>query len=272
MTVHRSSGDIVVNAPNNSTANVYVQDVKVNGKKQRGLSVDVAALARGGTIDFQMGPKPSSWGSGKNDAPPSLTKGDEVPKPLQDVTGPGLGTATATGGQDASKLFDDSSTTQLTFTSATPQISWAFRGGKQKPKYYTVTSGAAAGDPASWRLQGSNDGITWTSVDSRTDQAFPWRNQTRPYAIDRPGRFAQFRLAVTKTVGAAQTNLAEIELLAGATSTSAAATSRSPPRRAFARRLAYPCRCRWRPSPAAPRPATRPRSTGVTARRSPRAP
>ncbi|MEU8423209.1 GH92 family glycosyl hydrolase [Micromonospora sp. NPDC048835] len=215
MTVRRSTGDIVVNAPNNSTANVYVQDVSVNGKKQRGLSLDVAALAKGGTIDFQMGPRPSSWGSGKNDAPPSLTKGDEAPKPLQDVTGPGLGTATSTGGQDASKLFDDSSTTQLTFTSATPQITWASRGGKQKPKYYTVTSGAGAGDPADWRLQGSNDGLTWTTVDSRTSQVFPWRNQTRPYSIDKPGRFAQFRLAVTKTVGAERTTLAEVELLAG---------------------------------------------------------
>ncbi|MEU4398190.1 GH92 family glycosyl hydrolase [Micromonospora orduensis] len=215
MTVHRTSGDIVVNAPNNSTRNVYVQGVTVNGKKQRAVSLDVSTLARGGTVDFQMGPEPSSWGSGKNDAPPSLTKGDEAPKPLQDTTGPGLGTATATGGQDAAKLFDDSSTTQLTFASATPQISWAFRGGRQKPTSYTITSGASAGDPADWRLQGSNDGITWSTVDSRSGQVFRWRNQTRPYTIDRPGRFAQFRLAVTRTVGGAQTNLAEIELLAG---------------------------------------------------------
>ncbi|MER7889838.1 GH92 family glycosyl hydrolase [Micromonospora sp. NPDC094482] len=215
MTVHRESGDIVVNAPNNSTKNVYVQGVKVNGKKQGTLSVDVSVLARGGTIDFQMGPDPSSWGTGKNDGPPSLTKGDAAPKPLQDTTGPGLGTATATGGQDASKLFDDSSTTQLTFASATPQVSWAYRGGKQTPAYYSLTSGAGAGDPADWRLQGSNDGVTWTTVDSRAGEVFAWRNQTRPFEIDRPGRFAQFRLVVTKSVGAAQTNLAEVELLAG---------------------------------------------------------
>ncbi|MEH1164354.1 GH92 family glycosyl hydrolase [Micromonospora sp. CPCC 205539] len=215
MTVHRRSGDIVVNAPNNSTKNVYVQSVKVNGKKQNSVSVDVAALAKGGTIDFQMGSRPSSWGTGRSDAPPSLTRGDEAPKPLQDTTGPGLGTATVTGGQDASKLFDDSSTTQLTFTSATPQITWAFRGGKQKPRYYTLTSGASAGDPTDWRLQGSNDGITWTTVDSRRGEEFAWRNQTRPFQIDNPGRFTQFRLAVTKTVGAAPTNLAEVELLVG---------------------------------------------------------
>ncbi|GII55922.1 hypothetical protein Pth03_43110 [Planotetraspora thailandica] len=215
MTVHRTTGDIVVNAPDNSTKNVYVQSVKVNGKKQRDVSIDSSTLARGGTIDFEMGPKPSSWGTGKNDAPPSLTKGNEAPKPLQDTTGPGLGTATATGGQDASKLFDDSSITQMTFTSGTPQVSWAFRGGKQTPMYYTLTSGASAGDPADWRLQGSNDGITWTTVDSRKGEVFQWRNQTRPFKISNPGRFAQFRLVVTKTVGATQTNLAEIELLAG---------------------------------------------------------
>jgi predicted alpha-1,2-mannosidase len=215
MTVHRKTGDIVVKAPNNSTKNVYVQSVTVNGKAQRGTSIDSSVLAHGGTIEFKMGPKPSSWGTGANDAPPSLTKGKAVAQPLQDTTGPGLGTATATGGVDASKLFDDSSATQLTFASSTPQITYAYRAGKQTPTYYTLTSGASAGDPADWKLQGSNDGITWTTVDSRTGQVFPWRNQTRPFQIGRPGKFAQFRLVVTKTTGATQTNLAEIELLAG---------------------------------------------------------
>ncbi|MFF3437129.1 GH92 family glycosyl hydrolase [Streptosporangium sp. NPDC002721] len=241
MTVRRKSGDIVVNAADNSTRNVYVQSVKVNGKTQREVSLDASELVRGGTIDFRMGPNPSSWGTGEKDAPPSLTRGEAVPKPLQDTTGPGLGTATASGGQDASKLFDDSSTTQMTFTSGTPQVSWAFRGGRQTPVYYTLTSaastgapvdsgasekkkgggkgdpvsGATTGDPVDWRLQGSNDGITWATVDSRKGEVFSWRNHTRPFKIDRPGRFAQFRLAVTKAVGGERTNLAEIELLAG---------------------------------------------------------
>ncbi|GII31842.1 hypothetical protein Pmi06nite_52840 [Planotetraspora mira] len=215
MTVHRETGDIVVNAPDNSTKNVYVQGVKVNGKTQHSVSIDSSELARGGRIDFQMGSKPSSWGTGKHDAPPSLTKGDEAPKPFQDTTGPGLGTATATGGQDASKLFDDTSTTQMTFASGTPQVNWTYRGGRQKPTYYTLTSGANAGDPADWRLQGSKNGITWTTLDSRKGEVFPWRNQTRSFKIDHPGGFTQFRLVVTKSVGAAQTNLSEIELLSG---------------------------------------------------------
>jgi predicted alpha-1,2-mannosidase len=215
MTVHRSTGDIVVNAPDNSTKNVYVQSVTVNGEPQRQVSIDSSVLAHGGTIDFRMGPNPSSWGTGSNDAPPSLTQGSAVPKPLQDTTGPGLGTATADGGQDASKLFDDTSTTQMTFATGTPQVTWAYRGTEQAPTYYTLTSGASAGDPQDWKLQGSNDGITWTTVDSRSGEVFPWRDQTRPFKIAEPGRFARFRLVVTKTAGAAQTNLAEIELLAG---------------------------------------------------------
>ncbi|WP_236062232.1 GH92 family glycosyl hydrolase [Actinacidiphila acididurans] len=215
MTVHRSTGDIVVNAPDNSTKNVYVQGVTVNGKAQRTVSIDSSVLEHGGTIDFAMGPNPSSWGTGSNDAPPSLTKGNQIPKPLQDTTGPGLGTATADNGVDASKLFDDTSTTQMTFATGTPQVTWAYRTGQQTPTYYTLTSGASAGDPQDWKLQGSNDGITWTTVDSRSGEVFPWRNQTRPFQISDPGQFSQFRLVVTKTAGAARTNLAEIELLAG---------------------------------------------------------
>ncbi len=215
MTVHRTSGDIVVNAPANSTKNVYVQSVKVNGSTQRSTSVDSSVFEHGGTVDFKMGPNPSTWGTGANDAPASLTKGTAVPKPLQDTTGPGLGTATTNGGQDASKLFDDSSSTQMTFTPATPQVTWAYRGGKQTPTFYTVTSGANAGDPSEWKLLGSNDGTHWTTVDYRTGEVFASRNQTKIYKMDLPGKFAQFRLQVSKTTGAAQINLAEIELLAG---------------------------------------------------------
>ncbi|WP_127500547.1 GH92 family glycosyl hydrolase [Actinoplanes solisilvae] len=214
MTVHRKSGDIVVKAENNSASNVYVQSVKVNGRSQHGVSLDSAALVRGGTIEFKMGSKPSSWGTGKHDAPESLTKGNEVPKPLQDTTGPGLGTATVSGGQDAAKLFDDSSSTQLTIASGTPTVNWSYHGGKQRATYYTLTSGAAVGDPTDWKLQGSRDGITWTTVDSRKGEVFTWRNQTRPFEVDRPGRFKHYRLAVTKSTAASVT-LAEIELLSG---------------------------------------------------------
>ncbi|HEY7047708.1 MAG TPA: GH92 family glycosyl hydrolase [Jatrophihabitantaceae bacterium] len=215
VTVHRTTGDIVVNAPNNSSGNIYVQGLKVNGHTENSVSIDSAELARGGTLDFTMGAKPSSWGTKPGDAPPSLTKGNTAPKPLQDTTGPGLGTATGPDGLDVSKLFDDTSTTQIAFTNGTPQITWKYNGAKQRPTFYTITSGAAAGDPSNWTLSGSNDGRTWTALDSRSGETFAWRDQTRPFEVSKPGTFSYFRLSVTKTVGAAQLNLAELELLSG---------------------------------------------------------
>jgi hypothetical protein len=149
------------------------------------------------------------------DAPPSLTNGNAAPKPLQDSTGPGLGTATGPDGLDAAKLFDNSSTTQLMLGSGAPEITWSYRGDPQRPTYYTITSGAAPGDPAAWTLLGSNDATTWTTLDSRSGQTFQWRNQTRPFAISAPGTFRYFRLSMTNIVGAAQLNLAELELLSG---------------------------------------------------------
>jgi hypothetical protein len=215
VTVHRSTGDIVVNAPNNSASNIYVQGLRVNGHAQTSVSVDSASLAHGGTLDFTMGATPSSWGTRPGDAPPSLTTGSTPPKPLQDTTGPGLGTATGPDGTDAAKLFDDASPTQVTFASGTPQITWKYNGGKQRPTFYTITSGAAPGDPADWTLLGSNDGNKWTKLDSRSGETFQWRDQTRPFAVSRSGSFTYFRLSVTRTVGASRLNLAELELLSG---------------------------------------------------------
>jgi predicted alpha-1,2-mannosidase len=214
-TVHRSTGDIVINAANNSASNVYVRDLRVNGKAQNAVWIDSATLAHGGTLDFTMGATPSTWGTHVGDAPPSLTNGNAAPKPLQDTTGPGLGTATGPDGLDAAKLFDNSSTTQLTLGSSDPEITWGYRGDPQRPMYYTITSGAAPGDAAAWTLLGSNDATTWTTLDSRSGQTFQWRNQTRPFAVAHPGTFRYFRLSVTSIAGAAQLNLAELELLSG---------------------------------------------------------
>jgi len=93
-TLHLENGkDLVINAHNNSAQNVYVQGVKVNGQPQSKTYFSQDQLAGGGTIDFDMGPTPSAWGTGANDAPPSITQGGKVPDPLTDATGPGKGVA-----------------------------------------------------------------------------------------------------------------------------------------------------------------------------------
>lgn len=213
-TVHRTKGDLVVNAPANSAQNIYVQQLKVNGKKHDGVSIAHALIAGAATIDFTLGAQPSNYGTKAKDAPPSLTKGDDQPAPLRDATGPRRGTASAFGAAkstDAVNLFDNTSLTQTAFTIPTPTITYDLSGIGQRATFYTLTSGTASGDPAAWRVEGSNDGVKWKTVDTRTNEAFTWRQQTRPFRIDKPGTYRSYRLVVTRSTGTP--SLSEIEFL-----------------------------------------------------------
>lgn len=207
-TVNLQNGrKIVINAPGNSRSSVYVQSLKVNGKAYNSTSLPHSLLAKGATLDFKMGPSPSAWGTGAGAAPTSITTDDAVPTPLRDLTGPGRGTPSEPA------LVDDTSATRVTFPTATPAWQYQFAGAGEQAEYYTLTSGHVAGDAKAWRLRGSYDGTTWTTIDERTDQAFPWRLQTRPFKIAKPGKYAYYRLEVTANTGEATTTLAEVELL-----------------------------------------------------------
>ncbi|MGP4000316.1 GH92 family glycosyl hydrolase [Streptomyces sp. 8N706] len=194
-TLHLPGGrDLVVKAPENSARNIYVQGLTVNGKKWTSTALPHSALAKGGTLEFAMGPKPSSWGTGKNAGPTSITQGDKPPVPMDDA-------ATA----DGSALFDNTSSTADSFTSTDVELPTA-----SPVPYYTLTSSEKDRAPAGWILQGSRDGETWTVLDRRTDESFTWDRQTRVFAVDRPGTYRHYRL---EAVGGRAT-LAEVELLA----------------------------------------------------------
>ena len=215
-TIHLANGkDLVVSAPENSATNVYVQGVTVNGKAQSSTYLTQDQLTAGGTIVFDMGPTPSSWGTGAKDGLPSVTQDGRVPDPLADVTGPKAGKA-ASDDADAkvSALFDNTSATGATFSSATPKVSYALSSRTARVTMYTLTSAAAKGtDPTAWKLQGSLDGKTWVTLDTRTGERFSERQQTRAFSVAHPGIYRQYRVAVTSSQ-AATTALSEVELLA----------------------------------------------------------
>ncbi|WP_353951051.1 GH92 family glycosyl hydrolase [Knoellia sp. S7-12] len=210
-TVHRTKGDLVVNAPNNSERNIYVQKLTVNGEGHQGVSIPHDKLAGPTTIGFAMGATPSDYGTKANAAPPSLTKGGAMPAPLRDATGPNAGTVTAPAATTPGALFDNSSTTATTFNTATPTVAYTLSGIGQRATFYSLTNGAAAGEPSTWRVEGSKNGRTWETIDSRTGQAFAWRTQTRPFKIAEPGTYTSYRLVVTASTGTP--TLSEIEFL-----------------------------------------------------------
>jgi predicted alpha-1,2-mannosidase len=192
-TVHLENGkDLVVKAPKNSAKNVYVQGVKFNGQRWTSTSLPHSLLSRGGVLEFDMGSKPSSWGTGKNAAPVSITQDDKVPTPRADVL------------KGDGALFDNTSATDATVTSVDLPTSAAAKGVQ-----YTLTSSSdRAKAPGGWVLQGSSDGTTWTDLDKRSGESFTWDKQTRVFSVAHPGSYTHYRLVLDS-----EATLAEVELL-----------------------------------------------------------
>ncbi|GCD34086.1 alpha-1 2-mannosidase [Streptomyces chrestomyceticus JCM 4735] len=192
-TVHLENGrDLVVKAPRNSDRNVYVQGLRVNGKPWNSTALPHALLARGGTLEFAMGPRPSSWGTGKNAAPSSITRDDRVPAPDGDLTVPG-----------SSPLLDDTSATAASFTSLPVSLASAARVTS-----YTLTSAAKGDAPGSWVLEGRDRHGKWRTVDRRTGESFGEDRQTRVFTVSTPGTYTDYRLTPSSSA-----TLAEVELI-----------------------------------------------------------
>jgi len=227
-TVRLADGkSLVINAPGNSSSNIYVQSLTVNGADHSSTSIDSTILTAGGTLDFTMGSSPSAWGTGADDAPESLTSGTEVANPLRDTTDASIASTTSAGGENVAGLVDNTSGSAVTFATATPAVTVAYAGAKQKPTFYTLTAGATPGaDPSAWTLEGSNDGQAWTTVDARSGVAFANRGELKPFKIADPATFAQFRLSVT--AGGASVALSELELLTDGSGSEAGELTFSP--------------------------------------------
>ncbi|MFI5805888.1 GH92 family glycosyl hydrolase [Streptomyces sp. NPDC051561] len=196
-TVHLDNGrDLVIRAPKNSAKNIYVQGLKVNGKAWNSTALPHDLLARGGTLDFAMGDRPTAWGSGKGAAPVSITRDDKAPDPRAD-------TLTAQG-----PLFDNSSSTEAALAPRTELPLPAPARALQ----YTLTSADHTKAPTGWVLQGSRDGEKWDVLDQRAKESFAWDRQTRVFTVADPGTYPHYRLVPTAQGGSTGT-LAEVELL-----------------------------------------------------------
>lgn len=78
---------------------------------------------------------------------------------------------------------------------------------------YTISSAndAPERDPLSWTLQGSNNGSSWTTMDTRTNQDFPNRYQTRTFSFTNTTAYTHYRLNLTNNSGTIL-QVGEIEL------------------------------------------------------------
>ncbi|HEY8903141.1 MAG TPA: RICIN domain-containing protein, partial [Chthoniobacterales bacterium] len=110
-----------------------------------------------------------------------------------------------TGSQGPAMAFDSNSNTKWYHGAAAPAwIQYDFGSGvSQTIKRYTITSASDVPqrDPAAWQFQGSNDGSTWTTLDTQSNQVFPMRQQTLTYNVAQPAAYRYYRLNVTANSG-----------------------------------------------------------------------
>lgn len=200
---------IVVNAPEVSDVNRYVQSLRVNGQPWNKLALPHELLAEGATLDFTMGPKPSRWGSDEQALPPSLTK-EGKPSPMHDLVGADQGQPSSDPEMSGlHALFDHTSDTEAQLSGSHPIVSWHFPQPRAVAMY-TLTSAKQTPAPSNWTLEASDDGAHWMVLDTRKNERFPWALQTRAFGIHQPGAHAYYRLRFDNEAPKA---LAEIALL-----------------------------------------------------------
>ena len=80
---------------------------------------------------------------------------------------------------------------------------------------YTITSGgdASGRDPKTWNILGSNDGTTWTVVDSRTNYFFASSRQTVRFETSAPVPYNYYRMNVTANNDSSLFQMSEIRLI-----------------------------------------------------------
>ncbi len=86
-------------------------------------------------------------------------------------------------------------------------------GNAQTVKRYTVISGDVANrDPKTWTFQGSNDGSTWTTLDTQSNQAFVNRHHANTYNIGNTTAYRYYQLNVTANNGGGALAVGELGL------------------------------------------------------------
>ena len=221
-TINMDNGKkLVINAPENSTENIYIQSMKLNGKAFNKCFIDHADIANGGTIDFVMGSEPSAWGTDSTALPRSITRDDEIAKPAKDVTkGLTITALTVSGDYEQlagptnfKNLFDDysASSSRVTLSDNLNNVVTYFNPTGKALSGYTITSGGTASNvPNGYKLEASNDGTAWVELDKRENVQFEWAVYTRAFwiAAEKQAVYKYYRLSIS---GAGQ--ISEIELL-----------------------------------------------------------
>lgn len=137
-------------------------------------------------------------------------------RPMVNVATGGTPNDSANNPTNAASVFDQNSLTQWFYAGVSGWLQYDL-GHTETVQRYTVTSSfdLVARDPKDWQFQGSSDGLTWTTLDTQSNQIFAERFELKTYTVASPAAYRYYRLNITANNGDSSfTDLAEFGLLA----------------------------------------------------------
>jgi len=135
--------------------------------------------------------------------------------PSASVTISRTGIVTAAGEKAPSeakeKAFDADNLTKWFHKSATSWIQIQYASALAYNQYQIVSGNdMPSRDPKNWTLQGSNNGTSWTILDTQTNQTWVGRIQSNTYIFPNTTPYTYYKLDITANGGATDIQLSEI--------------------------------------------------------------
>jgi hypothetical protein len=199
-------------------------DIKQGQTTSEPLSVSIITSALDKSIKYMLPISITNVSSGYIDSSLGTTffKIDTIQRLEKDITS--MATLTVSrdngGGADAgegSKKLVDGDYNSKFLTDGFPQDFWVQLTFPSPTVIgaYTITSGndAPERDMKDWNLSGSNDGTTWTVLDTRTDETFSDRNVTNRYEFDNTTPYTMYRINVMANNGSNLIQVSEWRLI-----------------------------------------------------------
>jgi glucose/arabinose dehydrogenase/PKD repeat protein/type 1 glutamine amidotransferase len=111
------------------------------------------------------------------------------------------------------KLTDGNENTKWLAFNPTGWVAYKLAAPVAVSSYAMTSANDSPGrDPKNWTFQGSNDGTTWTDLNTQTNQVFTDRFQTRKFEFTNTTPYSNYRLNITANSGEPLIQLADWEI------------------------------------------------------------